>query len=272
MRPFLMMIGRISSPLIMGIVNVTPDSFSDGGMHSSAGSAIEHGHALIGEGADIIDVGGESSRPGAQPVSLEEELSRVIPVVEALARSVPVSVDTTKPEVMAEAISAGAAMINDINALSGVDPAFLAGSTVSICLMHMQGDPMTMQHAPRYNDVLEEVYGFLEKRVDALVEAGISKERLLIDPGFGFGKTVEQNLILLRHLDRFKELGLPILAGLSRKSMLGAITGRGVGERIHASVAASLLAVLNGASIVRVHDVGATRDALKLLNAVEGRA
>lgn len=272
MRPFLMLIGRISSPLIMGVVNVTPDSFSDGGKHFSTASAIEHGLKLIEEGADIVDVGGESSRPGAQPVSLEEELSRVIPVVEALAGSAPVSVDTTKPEVMTDAISAGAAMINDINALSGIDPTFLADANVSICLMHMQGGPMTMQRSPSYNDVLEEVYDFLERRVDALVEAGISKERLLIDPGFGFGKTLEQNLILLRHLDRFGELGLPILAGLSRKSMLGAITGRGVGERIHASVAASLLAVQKGASVVRVHDVGAMKDALKVLSAVEGRA
>ena len=265
-----MRIGKITSPLIMGVVNVTPDSFSDGGSFFSVESAIEHGLELIEEGADIIDVGGESSRPGALPVPLEEELSRVIPVVEALARSVPVSIDTVKPEVMADAVSAGAALINDINALSGIDVSFLADTNVSICLMHKQGDPMTMQLAPSYNDVLEEVYGFLEKRVDALTEAGISRERLLIDPGFGFGKTLEQNLTLLRHLDRFLTLGLPILAGLSRKSMLGTITGRGVEERVHASVAASLIAVQKGASIVRVHDVGAMRDALKILNAVEG--
>jgi dihydropteroate synthase len=267
-----MLIGKITSPLIMGVVNVTPDSFSDGGRFFSVESAIEHGFKLIEEGADIIDVGGESSRPGALPVPTDEELSRVIPVVEALAGSVPVSVDTVKTDVMMDAISAGAALINDINALSGIDPAFLADSSVSICLMHMQGDPMTMQRSPSYNDVLEEVYDFLEERVDALVAAGIDKERLLIDPGFGFGKTLEQNLMLLRHLDRFKALGLPILAGLSRKSMLGAITGRGVGERVHASVAASLIAVQKGASIVRVHDVGAMRDALKILNAVEGSA
>ncbi len=267
-----MLIGKISSPLIMGVVNVTPDSFSDGGRFFSVESAIDHGLKLIEEGADIIDVGGESSRPGALPVPTDEELSRVIPVVEALARSVPVSVDTVKPEVMMDAISAGAAMINDINALSDIDVSFLIDASISICLMHKQGDPMTMQLDPSYNDVLEEVYGFLEKRVDALVEAGISKERLLIDPGFGFGKTLEQNLMLLRHLDRFLALDLPILAGLSRKSMLGAITGRPVSERVHASVAASLIAVQKGASIVRVHDVSAMRDALKILNAVEGRA
>lgn len=267
-----MLIGKITSPLIMGVVNVTPDSFSDGGRYFSVESAIEHGLRLIEEGADIIDVGGESSRPGARPVPTDEELSRVIPVVEALGRSIPVSVDTVKPEVMMDAVSAGAAMINDINALSTIDASFLAGADVSICLMHKQGDPMTMQLAPRYNDVLEEVYGFLEKRVDALVEAGIAKERLLVDPGFGFGKTLEQNLLLLRRLDRFKALDLPILAGLSRKSMLGAITGRPVGERAHASVAASLVAVQKGASIVRVHDVGAMKDALKILNAVEGSA
>ena len=263
---------KTSTPQIMGVVNVTPDSFSDGGRYLSQDAAVAHALRLVEEGADIIDIGGESSRPGARPVPTDEELERVVPVVSALARqSVRVSVDTTKPEVMVQAIAAGASMINDINALTGIDPAFLLDSDVRICLMHKQGEPMTMQHAPSYNDVLSEVHEFLAQRVDALVEAGIGKDRLLIDPGFGFGKTLEQNLILLRHLDRFQTLGLPILAGLSRKSMLGAITGRGVEERVHASIVASLMAVQKGAAIVRVHDVGAMRDALKVLNAVEGR-
>ncbi len=263
---------KLDRPLIMGIINVTPDSFSDGGKYLSGHSAIRHALRLFGEGADIVDIGGESSRPGALPVSLEEELARVIPVVEALAReNVPVSVDTTKKRVMQEAMDSGASMINDIHALQGMDMDFLARSDVAVCLMHMKGEPSTMQLAPSYNDVLEEVGGFLRDRVDTAIFSGIARERLVIDPGFGFGKNLEQNLEILRHLDRFRETGIPILAGLSRKSMLGAITGRTVEERVHASVAASLMAVVKGASIVRVHDVAATKDALSVFNAIEGK-
>ena len=257
----------------MGIVNVTPDSFSDGGKFASRNAAVEYGMRLIEEGADMLDIGGESSRPGAQAVPLGKELDRVIPVVEALAKTdVPVSVDTVKAEVMREAMNAGASLINDINALQGIDPDFMVGSEVALCLMHKQGEPLTMQLAPSYNDVLADVIRFLEKRVEAVVAKGIARERLVIDPGFGFGKTLAQNLELLRHLESFKSLGLPILAGLSRKSMLGEITGKPVGERIHASIAASLMAVERGASIVRVHDVGAMRDALSVFNRVEGTA
>jgi len=263
----------LARPLIMGIVNVTPDSFSDGGKFASREAAVEHGMRLIEQGADILDIGGESSRPGACAVHLDEELDRVIPVVEALAKmDVPVSVDTVKVEVMQEAIGVGASLINDINALQGIDPEFLVNSEVAVCLMHKQGEPLTMQLAPSYNDVLADVIQFLEKRVEAVAAKGISRERLVIDPGFGFGKTLEQNLELIRHLERFKALGLPILAGLSRKSMLGEITGKPVGERIHASIAASLMAVERGASIVRVHDVEAMKDALSVFNRVEGNA
>ncbi|MBY0578324.1 MAG: dihydropteroate synthase [Burkholderiales bacterium] len=259
-------------PLIMGIVNVTPDSFSDGGRFSSERDAIDHGMRLVEAGADILDIGGESSRPGAQPVSAEEECSRVLPVLNAFVReNVPASVDTTKVGVMREAIRAGASMVNDINALQGIDADFIANSGVGVCLMHKQGEPMSMQLAPSYDDVVREVYDFLAQRVDAAVGAGISRERIVIDPGFGFGKTLDQNLELLRHLDRFQQLGLPILAGLSRKSMLGEITGKGVHERLHASIAASLMALERGASIVRVHDVGPMRDALTVFNRIEGK-
>ena len=255
----------------MGILNVTPDSFSDGGKYSG-NCAIERGLNLFHEGADIVDVGGESSRPGAIPVSLDEELSRVIPVVDALAKNgIPVSVDTTKREVMQAALDSGASMINDIHALQGLDKDFLAKSDAAVCLMHMKGNPMTMQLAPSYNSVVDEIKAFLIERIEAAASMGIAKERLLIDPGFGFGKTLEQNLELVRHLDAFRETGIPVLAGLSRKSMLGAITGRAVNERIHASVAASLLAVAKGASVVRVHDVAATKDALVVYHAIEGK-
>lgn len=263
---------QLDRPLIMGIVNVTPDSFSDGGKFLSTNAAIDHGLRLMEEGADILDIGGESSRPGALPVPLDDELDRVIPVIEALVRAnVPISVDTVKVGVMREAISAGCSMINDINAFQGVAMDFLANSNAALCLMHKQGEPMTMQHAPSYNDVLDEVASFLKERIDAHLSRGIARERLVIDPGFGFGKTLEQNLELLRHLDRFKATGIPILAGLSRKSMLGAVTGKAVDERIHASIAASLMAVMKGAAIVRVHDVGAMKDALSIFNAIEGK-
>ncbi len=254
----------------MGIVNVTPDSFSDGGRFFSSSAAVDHARQLIEEGADVLDVGGESTRPGAQPIGIQEELERVLPVIEAL-RGVPVSIDTWKPEVMRAALAAGACLVNDVNALlaEGALDA-VAQSDAAVCLMHKQGDPQTMQQRPEYGDVVAEVGVFLRGRIHAAEAAGITRERIAIDPGFGFGKTLEHNLALLRGLDRLCELGVPVLAGLSRKSMLGAITGREVGDRTAASVAAAMLAVQRGASIVRVHDVGATVDALKVWGAVQG--
>ena len=257
----------------MGVVNVTPDSFSDGGLHADPQQALAHARRLLAEGADIIDVGGESTRPGAIAVALDEERRRVLPVIEALAASgVPVSVDTRKPQLMREAIGAGAAMINDVTALSG--PAALeavARTPVAVCLMHMQGDPGTMQANPSYRDVVLEVREYLAGRVAAAERAGIARDRIVVDPGFGFGKTVDHNLALLRSLGKFRSLGGALLAGLSRKAMLGKLTGREPLERVHASVAAALLAVQNGAHIVRVHDVAATRDALAVWNAVKNQ-
>lgn len=260
----------LSRPLIMGVVNVTPDSFSDGGRHVEVGAAVSHAHRLIEEGADILDIGGESTRPGAQPVALEEERRRVLPVLDALtAVAVPVSVDTRTPALMREVIAAGASMINDISALEGPEALeIVARSDVAVCLMHKQGEPQTMQDDPTYADVVGEVTGYLQRRIDSARAAGIADDRLVIDPGFGFGKTFEHNLELLRSLHRIASLGVPVLAGLSRKGMLGHITGRGVDDRIHASVAAALIAVQNGARIVRVHDVAATRDALRVWTAV----
>ena len=256
----------------MGVVNITPDSFSDGGMFADTERAIAHAQRLIGEGVDILDLGGESTRPGAAPVSLEVERRRVLPVLEALASGgVPVAVDTRKPELMREAIAAGAAMINDVTALSGPGAlAAVARAPVAVCLMHMQGDPATMQSNPDYLDVVREVRDFLAQRVAVAEAAGIARNRIVVDPGFGFGKTVEHNLALLRSLSEFSSLGGALLAGLSRKAMLGKLTGREPRERVHASVAAALLAVQNGAHIVRVHDVAATRDALAVLRAVMG--
>lgn len=253
----------------MGVVNVTPDSFSDGGRFLEPRAAIDHAKALLEEGADILDVGAESSRPGAAGVSAKEELSRLIPVLKGLRECpVPVSIDTAKPEVMRAAIDAGAAMINDITALRS--PGALdtvSASEVGVCLMHMRGEPHTMQHEPRYGDVVAEVSAFLAERVAAAEASGIARERIVIDPGFGFGKTVEHNFELLRNLGRFVETGLPVMAGWSRKSTLGAVTGRAADGRLAASVAAALLAVERGATIVRVHDVAATCDALAVLQA-----
>jgi dihydropteroate synthase len=262
----------LERPLVMGVVNITPDSFSDGGMFADTERAIAHAQRLIGEGVDILDLGGESTRPGAAPVSLEVERRRVLPVLEALASGgVPVAVDTRKPELMREAIAAGAAMINDVTALSGPGAlAAVARAPVAVCLMHMQGDPATMQSNPDYRDVVREVRDFLAQRVAVAEAAGIARNRIVVDPGFGFGKTVEHNLALLRSLREFTSLGGALLAGLSRKAMLGKLTGREPRERVHASVAAALLAVQNGAHIVRVHDVAATRDALAVLRAVMG--
>jgi len=257
----------------MGVVNVTPDSFSDGGRFIDPNAAVDHANALIAEGADILDIGAESSRPGARGIPAEEELSRLMPVLEGLSDcAVPISVDTTKPDVMRAAIAAGASMINDIGALraSGALEA-VAASGVGVCLMHMQGEPRTMQHEPRYQDVVAEVGAFLAARVAEAEAAGITRERIAVDPGFGFGKTVAHNFELLRNLERIAAPGLPVLAGWSRKSTLGAITGRGAEDRLAASLAAALLAVQHGAKILRVHDVAATRDALAVLAALEGK-
>ena len=261
----------LSRPLVMGIVNVTPDSFSDGGQHFQRDAALAHAHQLIAEGADIIDIGGESTRPGAQPIGVQEELDRVLPIIEGLRGApVPISIDTCKPQVMQAAIAADVQMVNDINALQ--DAAAMnavATGNVAVCLMHKQGNPQTMQTQPQYQNVVAEVGEFLRERIDAAEAAGIRREHIVIDPGFGFGKTLAHNLDLLRRLDKLRELGVPVLAGLSRKSMLGALTGREAGDRVAASVAAALIAVQNGASIVRVHDVRETVDALKIWNAVK---
>jgi len=261
----------LDHPLIMGIVNVTPDSFSDGGLLDSSRAAVDHALKLVEQGADILDVGGESTRPGAALVPPDEEMRRVLPVIEALVgHGLVVSVDTRKPEVMRAVLDAGASMVNDVMALR--EPGALetlAGSNAAVCLMHMQGEPQTMQQVPHYEDVVAEVSGFLQGRVAACESAGITRERIVIDPGFGFGKTLEHNLLLLKQLRELTQLGVPLLAGMSRKSMLGALTGRGVGEREYAGVAAHLLAVLRGARILRVHNVAAMRDALAIWNAVE---
>lgn len=263
----------LGRPLIMGVVNVTPDSFSDGGRYSETDLAVAHARKLIEEGADILDIGGESTRPGARPVNPEEERHRVLPVLEALAGdTVPVSVDTRTPSLMRAALAAGAAMINDISALEAPGALeIVASSDAAVCLMHKQGDPQTMQDNPVYGEVVGEVAAYLQSRIAACTAAGIGKDRIVIDPGFGFGKTLEHNLELLRRLGDIDALGVPVLAGLSRKGMLGRITGRSVDERVHASVAAALIAVQNGARIVRVHDVAATRDALRVWCALISR-
>ena len=258
-------------PLVCGILNVTPDSFSDGGCFDSLDRAVQHGCALAAEGADLIDIGGESTRPGSRPPTLAEELDRVVPVVESLVRQVPVplSVDTSRPEVMGAAVAAGASMINDVRALQrpgGLEAAARLG--VPVCLMHMQRSPETMQQDPRYQDVVAEVRTFLSERIRACLVAGVRPEHLVVDPGFGFGKTVSHNVALLASLDAFTGLGVPVMVGLSRKSMLGQLTGRSVGDRLPASLAAALLAVQRGAAVLRVHDVAATRDVLTVLDAV----
>lgn len=261
----------LDRPLVMGVVNVTPDSFSDGGQFHDPRTAVEHARRLVDEGADILDVGGESTRPGSLPVDAQEELRRIRPVLDAMAGGpVPVSVDTSKPEVMRAAVDAGAAMINDIYALRQPGALQMAAATdAAVCLMHMQGDPRTMQDEPAYGDVVAEVKAFLDQRVAACEAAGIGRDRIVVDPGFGFGKKAVHNLDLIRGIPVFAAAGLPVLAGLSRKSVLGKITGRMVGDRIHSSVAAAIVAVARGARIVRVHDVAATRDALAVWTAVE---
>ena len=255
----------------MGVVNVTPDSFSDGGRYLDCAAAVAHGKQLVQEGAALLDIGAESTRPGAQPVSATDELARILPVLDRLCDvGVPISIDTSKPEVMREALAHGADMINDVNAFRAAGALnVVAGSAAGLCVMHMQGEPRTMQQAPRYGDVIAEVGAFLAERARAAEAAGISRNRLLVDPGFGFGKKLEHNLDLLYRLDRIVEMGWPVLVGLSRKAMLGWITGRAVHERAPASIAAALLAAIRGAKIVRAHDVRATCDALAVLTAVE---
>ncbi len=264
---------RLDRPRVMGIVNVTPDSFSDGGAHDTTDAAVAHGLQLVAEGADLLDIGGESTRPGAAPVSVEEELRRVVPVIQALAErtQVPISIDTFKPEVMRAAVAAGAGMINDIHALRQ-DGALAAAAElgVPVVLMHMQGEPGSMQDTPHYDDVVAEVHRFLAERMFSAEMAGIAKKNLVIDLGFGFGKTTEHNMALLARSERFLELGVPMLAGLSRKRSIGELTGREQPrDRVAGSVAAHLIAAQRGAMILRVHDVAATVDALKVWAAVD---
>ncbi|MBH1962065.1 MAG: dihydropteroate synthase [Rhodocyclales bacterium] len=261
----------LSRPRIMGIVNLTDDSFSGDGWQGQTEAAIAHGLQLRDEGADMLDLGAESSRPGAVPVSAQQEIDRLLPVLQGLATcGVPLSVDTTKPEVMRMALDHGADMINDIQALCAPGALeLLAESTAGICLMHKQGSPQTMQQNPHYNDVVKDVTNFLAERVSTMQAAGILLARVCIDPGFGFGKTPEHNLRLLQHLDQLSVLKIPLLVGLSRKSVLGVVTGREPKERVAAGIAAHVLAMVKGARILRVHDVAATRDAVAIYNAVE---
>jgi len=263
----------LSQPRVMGIVNVTPDSFSDGGKFAVAELAVAHGMELVGQGADILDIGGESTRPGATPVPLAEELRRVIPVIEGLAAKarVPISIDTYKPEVMKAAIAAGASIVNDVFALQ--QPGALevvAASKAGVCLMHSQGTPQSMQLDPQYQDVVREVADFLRGRLAAAEEYGIGRERIMLDPGFGFGKRSVHNIALLRELETLVALRQPVLVGLSRKSVLGQLTGNDVDARLHASLSAAVISAMKGARIVRVHDVKATVDALRIVTAVEG--
>lgn len=261
----------LAHPRVMGIVNVTPDSFSDGGRYASTEKAVAHALQLVADGAHILDIGGESTRPNATPVGLEEELERVIPVIERLAREVdvPLSIDTYKPQVMSAAVKAGATIINDIRGLQepGAVEAAAEGDA-GICIMHMQGTPQTMQQDPVYQDVVQEVKAFLDERFQACLAAGIAAERIVLDPGFGFGKRTVHNLALLNGLPDILALGRPLLVGLSRKSVLGQIVGSDVDQRLHASLAASVISVMKGGRIVRVHDVKATVDALKVVDAV----
>ncbi len=261
----------LSVPRVMGILNVTPDSFSDGGRYVDVASAVAHARQMSADGADVIDVGGESTRPGAVAVPEADELRRVVPAIEALASDgVVVSADTRRPAVMRAAIAAGASMINDVGALTAAGALdVVAATNVAVCLMHMRGAPASMQQAPQYDDVVREVREFLVARALACEAAGIARERIVVDPGFGFGKTLAHNLTLLRALPQIAAAGYPVVAGLSRKSSLGAITGRPLEERMPASLAAALMAIVRGASIVRVHDVRETVDALKVWLAVQ---
>ncbi|HLV47668.1 MAG TPA: dihydropteroate synthase [Aliidiomarina sp.] len=260
-----------NSPIaVMGILNVTPDSFSDGGKFNSLEHAVQQAQKMVSDGADWLDIGGESTRPGAPEVSLQEELDRVLPAIEKLTNefSVPVSIDTSKAEVMTAAVAAGAKMINDVRALQ--EPGALqaaAQCNVKVCLMHMQGQPRTMQHEPSYIDVVNDIKAFFEARIAQCEAVGIQREQIILDPGFGFGKTLRHNYELLQRLDSFKTINLPLLVGMSRKSMLGKITGREVTERMAASVAAATIAAMKGAQIIRVHDVAETKDAVRIVTA-----
>ncbi len=258
-------------PMVMGILNVTPDSFSDGGRFTVPDQALQHVEQMLAEGAEIIDIGGESTRPGARPVEESEEIERVVPLIEAIrARfDVPISVDSSKPGVMHAAIAAGADMLNDVRALQDEGALQAAADlSVPVCLMHMQGEPRSMQVNPVYEDVVADVMAFLSQRIEVCLNAGIDKEKLVIDPGFGFGKKLSHNLTLLRELNRFKSFGLPILVGISRKSMIGTVLNKPVDQRLYGSIAAAALALWQGATILRVHDVAATVDALKMCQAV----
>jgi dihydropteroate synthase len=259
----------LHKPRVMGIVNVTPDSFSDGGRFFDPEAAVSHARRLVEEGADLLDLGGESTRPGSAPVSEAEEIRRIVPVLRRLEElRTPVSVDTRRAGVMRAALDAGASMINDIQALTGPGAlAAVSDSGCAVCLMHMQGEPATMQRDPHYDDVLAEVKSFLKERVEAAVAAGVARRRVVVDPGFGFGKNVAHNLELLRRLGEFGELGVPVLAGWSRKSSLGKLTGREVGDRLAGSLAAALLALQSGATILRVHDVKETKDVIAVWEA-----
>lgn len=262
----------LERPLVMGIVNITPDSFSDGALHFRTDEAVEHARLLVEQGADILDIGGESTRPGAQAVGVDEELARVIPVLDVVRDwGVPISVDTCKPAVMAAVLAAGADMINDINGFlaPGAIEAVAASASCGVCAMHMQGEPRTMQAHPVYNDVVSEVREFLVQRVAALRERGVAAGRIVLDPGFGFGKTQEHNYRLLRELRALRVGGYPFLLGISRKSMIGQVTGRAADQRLGGSVAAALAGVMRGAEIIRVHDVADTVDAIKIWSVIE---
>lgn len=264
----------LSVPRVMGILNLTPDSFADGGQHNLFDAAISHAHKMVAEGAAIIDVGGESTRPGAQDVSVDEELQRVIPVIERLANEldIPISIDTCKTQVMREAVAAGAGLINDVTALRDEGAVeFVASVGVPVCLMHMQGTPRMMQQDPQYADVTTDVADFLRDRINCCERAGISCDRLIADPGFGFGKTLQHNMQLMRELEKFHELDVPLLVGVSRKSMLGSILDAGVADRLYGSIALQTLAVWKGAHIIRSHDVKAAADAVRTIQAVAGQ-
>ena len=264
---------EFSQPCIMGILNATPDSFSDGGLFINKEKALSHVEKMINDGAQIIDVGGESTRPGASDVSVDEECQRVIPLINTIREisDIPISIDTSKTEVMQQAILAGASMINDVNALQADGAvALVAELNVPVCIMHMQGKPRTMQHTPVYENVVTEVKEFLQQRIETCIDAGINKQNIVIDPGFGFGKTLEHNLLLFKHLNEFTELEVPLLVGVSRKSMIGAVLNDAPADkRLHGSVALATLAAWMDTNILRVHDVKATSDALKLCMAVK---
>jgi dihydropteroate synthase len=260
---------NFQTPVVMGILNVTPDSFSDGGQFDSVDAALIQARQMIADGAKMIDIGGESTRPGAQPVSAEDEITRVVPVIQALRKEFDgvISIDTNKAQVMSAAVNAGADMINDVCALQQSGALETAASlNVPVCLMHMQGEPRTMQDNPTYESVVGDVYDFLQQRIDSCVQAGISIDRIMVDPGFGFGKSLEHNYQLLKHLNKFQYLNVPVLAGMSRKSMIGKLLDRDTPERLAGSLACAMLACVKGASILRVHDVAETSDLVTIFN------